>query len=70
MHTHKYSHNPRTPIATTHFLWNVIPFTVKLQTFWRHLNFTFICTFIKAFLEQDKSKICILLEITTCYHVH
>jgi hypothetical protein len=39
-HAHKHTHNPITFTATNQFLWNVMSFMVKLQTFCKHPNFT------------------------------
>jgi len=53
MHAHEYTHNPTTFTATKQFVWNVIPFMVKLQTFCKHPNFTFNFIFRKALPEQQ-----------------
>ena len=52
-HAHEYTHNPTTFTATNQFVWNVLPFMVKLQTFCKHPNFTFTFIFIKVFNEQQ-----------------
>jgi hypothetical protein len=52
-HARGHTHNPTTLTATNQFVRNVMPFTVKLETFCKHPNFTYTFTFIKAFPEQQ-----------------
>jgi len=55
-HARGHTNNPTIFTASNQFVRNVMPFTVKLETFCKHPNFTFTFIFIQAFPEQQTNQ--------------